>query len=135
MSSLSSPLTDCFDLTPISSSASPYFMKRILVALSDPTGEALSSGFVFSTLAFISTLVKAQSDVNHLWLSRRAGVRVKSELHSALYEKALKRRDASGVGEGKGVAGVGKIIKCVGGFLPLLSVCSDQFILYPSFPV
>lgn len=93
--------------------ASPYFMKQILDALLDPTDENIASGFVYASLAFLGTILKAESDVNHLWFSRRAAVRVKSELTSAIYEKALKRKDASGVGEGKGAAGVGKIVKWV----------------------
>ena len=42
-------------------------------------------------------MLKAESDVQHLWLGRRASVRIKSELMSAIYDKALKRKDLSGI--------------------------------------
>lgn len=53
--------------------------------------------------------------------SRRASVRVKSELTSAIYDKSLRRKDGSGVADAKessGTAGVGKIVN-------LMAVCAD----------
>ncbi|KAG6821862.1 hypothetical protein H0H93_006937, partial [Arthromyces matolae] len=35
--------------------------------------------------------------VQHLWFGRRASTRIRSELMAAIYDKALKRRDFSGV--------------------------------------
>lgn len=40
---------------------------------------------------------QAVSDLLHLWHSRRAAVRAKAELIAAIYDKALRRKDASGV--------------------------------------
>lgn len=40
---------------------------------------------------------KAISDLLHLWHSRRCAVRLKAELTAAVYDKALRRKDASGV--------------------------------------
>lgn len=92
-------------------SASPFFIKRILDSLSNPTPEKTSKAFVYAILAFLSTVAKAQCDVNHLWHSRRASVIVKSTLTSAIYDKALRRRDAAGVADSKGgTAGTGKIV-------------------------
>jgi hypothetical protein len=44
-------------------------------------------------------LLKAETDVEHLWYGRRAATRIKSELMAAIYDKALKRKDYSGVVE------------------------------------
>ncbi|CAL1697425.1 unnamed protein product [Somion occarium] len=78
----------------------PFFLKRILDSLdpsfkSDP---AISyQAYIFAFLAFLSTLCKAEADVQHLWYGRRASTRMRSELMSAIYDKALKRRDFSGI--------------------------------------
>ena len=40
---------------------------------------------------------KAISDLLHLWHSRRCAVRLKAELTAAVYDKALRRKDASGL--------------------------------------
>lgn len=40
---------------------------------------------------------QAQADVQHLWFGRRASTRIRSELMAAIYDKALKRKDFSGV--------------------------------------
>ena len=45
---------------------------------------------------FASQVLKAQADLQHLWYGRRASVRIRSELMSAIYDKALKRKDLSG---------------------------------------
>lgn len=42
-------------------------------------------------------MLKAESDVQHLWFGRRAAVRIRSQLMSAIYDKALKRKDFSGI--------------------------------------
>ncbi|KAF8890914.1 multidrug resistance-associated ABC transporter [Infundibulicybe gibba] len=58
--------------------AGPFFLKKILDAidLENPTPE---------------------TDVQHLWFGRRACTRMRSELMAAIYDKALKRRDYSGI--------------------------------------
>lgn len=40
---------------------------------------------------------QAQADVQHLWFGRRASTRIRSELMAAIYDKALKRKDYSGI--------------------------------------
>ena len=40
---------------------------------------------------------QAQADVQHLWFGRRAATRVRSQLMAAIYDKALKRKDFSGI--------------------------------------
>lgn len=46
---------------------------------------------------FASQVLKAQADVQHLWYGRRVSVRVRSQLMSKIYDKALKRKDFSGI--------------------------------------
>ena len=50
---------------------------------------------------FLASVFKAQADVNHLWYGRRACTRIRSELMAAIYEKALKRKDFSGIVDDK----------------------------------
>ncbi|EMD39008.1 hypothetical protein CERSUDRAFT_104287 [Gelatoporia subvermispora B] len=78
--------------------AGPFFLKRILDSL-DPRAppESHSLAYVYAVLAFCSTLCKAEADVQHLWYGRRAATRMRSELMTAIYDKALKRKDFSGI--------------------------------------
>jgi hypothetical protein len=46
---------------------------------------------------FASQVAKSEGDLQHLWYGRRATVRVRSQLMPAIYDKALKRRDDSGI--------------------------------------
>jgi hypothetical protein len=86
---------------------------------------------VYAALAFVATILRVQSDLQHLWFGRRAGTRVRSELMAAIYEKALKRRDFSGIvgkdkdqkakeeakdgDEAKAGADIGKIVNLMSG--------------------
>ena len=79
--------------------AGPFFLKRILDALSDEKGgpDKRAIAYVYAFLAFLSSLCKAQADVQHLWYGRRACTRIRTELMAAIYDKALKRKDFSGI--------------------------------------
>ncbi|KAF8836435.1 P-loop containing nucleoside triphosphate hydrolase protein [Paxillus ammoniavirescens] len=77
--------------------ASPYFLRRILESFDDKTPGALSRAYIYALLAFFCTLMKAQADVQHLWFGRRAATRMRVELMAAIYDKALKRQDYSGI--------------------------------------
>ncbi|KAI0672246.1 multidrug resistance-associated ABC transporter [Trametes maxima] len=79
--------------------AGPFFLKRILDALevSDRNPEKRALAFLYAFLAFASSLCKAQMDVQHLWFGRRACTRIRSELMASIYDKALKRKDFSGI--------------------------------------
>ncbi|RDX45811.1 multidrug resistance-associated ABC transporter [Lentinus brumalis] len=81
--------------------AGPFFLKRILDALDTntkgPLPERRALAFVYAFLAFISSLCKAESDAQHLWYGRRAATRIRTELMTAIYDKALKRKDYSGI--------------------------------------
>jgi hypothetical protein len=94
--------------------------RKILSSLDKgtPTRADRSNAYIFAILMFICTLLKVchnascltiiikfisrvvvqgQSDVNHLWRGRRAATRIRSELMAAIYDKALKRKDYSGI--------------------------------------
>ncbi|THH14161.1 hypothetical protein EW146_g6141 [Bondarzewia mesenterica] len=77
--------------------ASPFFLKRILDAIDHPTPENRSQAYIYAVLAFLCTVAKAQADVQHLWFGRRACTRIRSELMASIYDKALKRKDFSGI--------------------------------------
>ncbi|OBZ77340.1 ATP-dependent bile acid permease [Grifola frondosa] len=79
--------------------AGPFFLKRILDALDvqNRSPEKRALAFLYAFLAFASTLCKAQADVQHLWFGRRACTRIRSELMTSIYDKALKRKDFSGI--------------------------------------
>ncbi|KAI8989077.1 multidrug resistance-associated ABC transporter [Trametes punicea] len=79
--------------------AGPFFLKRILDAL-DVSGrnpEKRAVAFVYAFLAFASSLCKAQADLQHLWFGRRGATRIRTELMTSIYDKALKRKDFSGI--------------------------------------
>ncbi|PVF92969.1 hypothetical protein CPB86DRAFT_743436 [Serendipita vermifera] len=104
---------------------SPFFLKQILDAVSQPANssdgphlslnntppmellkhymqlllnprEIRARAYVYAVLAFCASIIKAQSDLQHLWYGRRASTRIRSELMAAIYDKSLKRKDFSG---------------------------------------
>lgn len=111
----------------MSSLASPFFLKRILDDITfNPDPKLRSTGYIYALLSFAALLSKAESDVQHLWFSRRAATRVKMELMAAVYMKALQRKDFSGITKkdeetdkekisgkptGKSGADIGKIVQ------------------------
>ncbi|KAJ7057932.1 hypothetical protein C8F01DRAFT_1255822 [Mycena amicta] len=79
--------------------AGPFFLKRILDAVDteNETEKDKGRAYIYAILMFICSVAKAQADVHHLWLGRRAQTRIRSELMASIYDKALKRLDFSGV--------------------------------------
>ncbi|KAF5385782.1 hypothetical protein D9615_002209 [Tricholomella constricta] len=77
----------------------PFFLKCILDAidLQTPTPESRARAYIYAFLAFAASMCKAQADVQHLWFGRRTSTRIRSELMAAIYDKALKRKDFSGI--------------------------------------
>ena len=63
----------------------------------DATPADRNKAYIYALLAFLCALLKAQADVQHLWLGRRASTRIRSELMAAIYDKSLKRKDFSGI--------------------------------------
>ncbi|KAJ7108139.1 multidrug resistance-associated ABC transporter [Mycena epipterygia] len=77
----------------------PFFLKRILDAIdtSNETEKDKAKAYIYAFLMFVCSICKSQCDVQHLWIGRRAATRMRSELMAAIYDKALKRKDFSGV--------------------------------------
>jgi hypothetical protein len=50
-----------------------------------------------SVILLITRIPQAQADVQHLWFGRRAATRIRSQLMAGIYDKALKRKDFSGI--------------------------------------
>ncbi|KIP06892.1 hypothetical protein PHLGIDRAFT_128004 [Phlebiopsis gigantea 11061_1 CR5-6] len=82
----------------------PFFLKRILDSLDVRDGEdeqtrvrKVSQAYIYAFLAFLCTLGRGEADVQHLWYGRRAATRIRSSLMTAIYDKALKRKDFSGI--------------------------------------
>ncbi|KAF7365100.1 putative multidrug resistance-associated ABC transporter [Mycena venus] len=77
----------------------PFFLKRLLDAIDhpDPTSRDKGMAYNYAGLMFICALLKAQFDAQHLWYGTRASTRIRTELMAAIYDKALKRKDFSGV--------------------------------------
>lgn len=81
----------------------PFFLKRILDSLDPNIADEPGSkkgyeiAYVYAGLAFLSQLCKAQAELQHLWYGRRAATRIRMELMAAIYDKALKRKDFSGI--------------------------------------
>ncbi|KAJ3842758.1 hypothetical protein EV361DRAFT_888642 [Lentinula raphanica] len=72
----------------------PFFLNHILASIE--TGDR-PQAYVYAALMFLASILKSQSDLHHLWFSRRAATRTRSELMAVIYDKALKRRDLSGI--------------------------------------
>ncbi|KAJ1030229.1 hypothetical protein NDA16_001140 [Ustilago loliicola] len=62
----------------------------------DAIDPAKKRAFLYAVFALLASVIKTQTDLQHLYYSRRAGVRIKSELTLAIYDKALRRKDISG---------------------------------------
>ncbi|KAG8768254.1 hypothetical protein FRC12_005683 [Ceratobasidium sp. 428] len=77
---LRTPVSDTFSTT---TAGAPRALQR-------------SDAYFFAIAACVCQLIKSQSDLQHLYFSRRASVRVKGELVASVYEKALKRKDVTG---------------------------------------
>ncbi|TFK37596.1 multidrug resistance-associated ABC transporter [Crucibulum laeve] len=77
----------------------PFFLKLILDAIDtkNPTPESRGRAYIYAFLAFVCSLIKSQVELQHLWFSRRAATHVRTELMAAIYDKALKRKDYSGI--------------------------------------
>lgn len=75
----------------------PFFLKRIIDAIDSRVPAIRARAYLFAVLMFAAQVLKSQADLQHLWYGRRASVRIRSQLMAAIYEKALKRKDLSGI--------------------------------------
>ncbi|KAL2912111.1 Transporter of the ATP-binding cassette (ABC) [Polyrhizophydium stewartii] len=90
--------------------ASPFFLRKILLFVQDPSTVSHPSIAVLYALAiFVFTILRATSDGQMYFLGRRIGLRVRSVLTMLIYEKSL--RPASKLeGAADSSAGSGKIV-------------------------
>ncbi|KAF7318109.1 ABC transmembrane type-1 domain-containing protein [Mycena chlorophos] len=79
--------------------AGPYLLKQLLDVLAKPDATPRDRGLahLYAALMFVCALVKAELDLQHLWYGRQNTARVRSQVMAAIYDKALKRKDFSGV--------------------------------------
>lgn len=78
--------------------SSPLFLKLILSEIeTTPDPHKRSKAYIYAILMFLASVAKAEADVLHLWHGRRTSTRIRSELMAAIYVKALRRKDFSGV--------------------------------------
>nr|GAT43756.1 predicted protein [Mycena chlorophos] len=136
--------------------AGPYLLKQLLDVLAKPDATPRDRGLahLYAALMFVCALVKAELDLQHLWYGRQNTARVRSQVMAAIYDKALKRKDFSGVvkekekekvpaaggdkkaddkpaEEAKSSADVGKIVNLMSGDAEELSfTASSIYILY-----
>ncbi|KIJ51976.1 hypothetical protein M422DRAFT_202944 [Sphaerobolus stellatus SS14] len=77
----------------------PFFLNRILTALTtldiDPTSRPTTYIYVF--FMFLTSLLRSEVDAYNIWFARRAAMRTRIELQTAVYTKALVRKDYSGI--------------------------------------
>ncbi|CAK5284084.1 unnamed protein product, partial [Mycena citricolor] len=94
----------------------PFFMNRLLNSID--TDQSKSEAYQNALMMFLSFLLKAVFDAQHLWFGQHAAMRIRSELMSAIYEKSLKRQDLSGTvnaKDGSAGADTGKIVNLMSG--------------------
>ncbi|KAG6830407.1 hypothetical protein H0H92_000903 [Tricholoma furcatifolium] len=82
--------------------AGPFCLKRILDIIDTTSGSPLSSdsrpeAYAYAFFAFFCALCKSQADALLLWYSHHAAATVRVALTTAMYDKALKRKDFSGI--------------------------------------
>jgi hypothetical protein len=116
----------------------PYFIQKILENLtiayispspslsssSSPAWTPREKAYLYTFFAFLSMLSKTLAQQRHFHYARRIGMRLRSELTSAVFAKALKRREAAGgdgrsesqedgEAEDKESASVGKVVSMI----------------------
>ncbi|KAH9996005.1 P-loop containing nucleoside triphosphate hydrolase protein [Russula vinacea] len=112
---------------------SPFFLKRILDSLMTKLlSLALELSLCIS--GFPMCCLQSEADVQHLWFGRRAATRLRSQLMAAIYDKALKRKDFSGIADDpKAGADVGKIVNLMAGDANRVAMTSSaMYFIYGS---
>ncbi|KAF8518374.1 hypothetical protein BU17DRAFT_90966 [Hysterangium stoloniferum] len=77
--------------------AGPFFLKGILEGLENPGPGSRERLYLYAVLSFLCSIIKAESDIQHLWYGRRASSRMGTQLSAAIYDKALRITDQNGV--------------------------------------
>ncbi|KAJ6559095.1 hypothetical protein DFH09DRAFT_1161859 [Mycena vulgaris] len=80
--------------------AGPFFLKRLLDAIDHPDKTTRDKGmaYTYAGIMFICSILKDfVADLLRVGYGQRAATRIRSELMAAIYDKALKRKDFSGI--------------------------------------
>lgn len=72
------------------------FSAAMAASPTDGQRNARQMAYFYATVSFVCALVKAQTDLQHLYFGRRATQRAQSELMGSIYEKSLVRKDITG---------------------------------------
>lgn len=72
------------------------FSAAMAASPTDGQRNARQMAYFYGTVSFFCALVKAQTDLQHLYFGRRATQRAQSELMGSIYEKSLVRKDITG---------------------------------------
>ncbi|KAJ6508827.1 hypothetical protein C8R45DRAFT_815212 [Mycena sanguinolenta] len=75
----------------------PFFMNLILAVLEQPVEGGRRLAYLYALLAFACQIAKSESNVMRFFYARRASTRMQTELMVAIYDKALKRCDFTGI--------------------------------------
>jgi ABC-type multidrug transport system fused ATPase/permease subunit len=86
----------CSIVVAVLSFAGPYFLKRILEALSSDSPELRNSAYNLALLSFVLNVLKAEVDLFRTWHSRRSYERVRGALVTLIFDKATRKKDTSG---------------------------------------
>ncbi|KAJ6610650.1 hypothetical protein B0H10DRAFT_2224811 [Mycena sp. CBHHK59/15] len=105
------------------STANSNHVRRILDAIDRPapTRRDRGTAYVYALLMLVCAVCKAQVDLQHLWCGRRASTRIRTQLIAAVYDKALRRKDFSGLAQQRAAddpqagADTGKIVNLMAG--------------------
>ncbi|KAH8929585.1 hypothetical protein BT69DRAFT_1328619 [Atractiella rhizophila] len=75
----------------------PMMMNRILITISGSASEAERREAVqFAIYSLLATILRAEMDVLNLWHARRAAIRARAMIQTAVYHKTLVKKDRSG---------------------------------------
>ncbi|KAH8918812.1 P-loop containing nucleoside triphosphate hydrolase protein [Atractiella rhizophila] len=75
----------------------PMMMNRILVAIASSTNAAERyRAMQFAVYALLATVLRAETYVLNLWHTRRASIRTRAMIQTAVYYKSLLKKDMSG---------------------------------------
>jgi uncharacterized protein YfiM (DUF2279 family) len=95
----------------------PYWIQRLLEALSSEerksTWEPRDRAYVYATFAFLSLAGASLAQLQHFHHARRVGMRLRSELTVAVYEKSLLKKISSGAQSTDASASTGKIVSLI----------------------
>lgn len=76
--------------------ASPYFLKKILEALSTDDPELRKTAYRLALLSFLFAALRAEVDLVRTWHGRRSYERTRGVLITMIFDKATRKKDRSG---------------------------------------